>query len=49
MIAEGTQKVLPYTQRQLDKFVNLAQNVQAGNLPNSKSEKLVNFLEGLKQ
>jgi hypothetical protein len=48
--AEGTpRKVLPYTQRQLDKQLQIVQKVRAGNVPASKLERVVEFLASLKQ
>ncbi len=46
--AEGTQKILPYTE-ELGNCLQIAQGVRTGNLPASKLEQLIRFLESLKE
>ena len=42
-------KEIPYTQKEVDSCITLAQGVREGILPNSQLEQLVEFLEKLKQ
>lgn len=46
--AEGTsQKVLPYTKKELEKYLNIVQDVRKGKLPNSKLEEVLDFFKEL--
>lgn len=45
----GSQPKLPYTQREVSKALKLAEEVRVGKLGNSKLEKVVSFLENLKE
>ena len=53
--AEGTQKIsseeinVAYTQKEINKYSDILQKVRTGELPNSRLEELVEFLERLKQ
>ena len=47
--AKGTsQKILPYTQREVRKYSQLVQGIKDGKYPNSKLEKVLGFFEKLK-
>lgn len=54
--AEGTEKkfleekrILQYTERQLNQYINIVEKVRQGSLPASRLEKVAEFLSGLKQ
>lgn len=47
--AEGTAKILPYSQKQVGKYLKLVLGVRNGNMPASKLEEVAEFLESLKR
>ncbi len=44
---EATQKVLPYTSKDIKRNLQIAEGVREGKIPASKLEKVINFLQGL--
>lgn len=47
--ANDARKILPYSQREVDKYLGLVREIRAGNVPASKLEKVAKFLSKLKK